>query len=283
MIKKYNLPKIPIPEFHGDPLDWAPFWEPFTTAVDSNTTLSEADKLTYLRAAIKPWEAIEIVSASTAKYNGYSTIVGLLKKRYEKRRLVHRLHVKALTQHQAKTNSYEEISKLHVTWKKHLAGLHDSGQYEVGAVLTSIAVSNLNHGLYDKWLTFTQERKEIPDIEVFLDFLEERMDTTAPSTPSSKQHSHQHKRPRAMVHSTSVDKTCGFCKVESHPLYLCSAFKGLSLDQRNDSSESLKLCHNCLSAGHYTKSCKSPHRYKKCNRLHHSLLHDESRAQANSL
>ncbi len=61
-------------------------------------------------------EAIEIVSASTAKYNGYSTIVALLKKRYEKRRLVHRLHVKALTQHQAKTNSYEEISKLHVTW-----------------------------------------------------------------------------------------------------------------------------------------------------------------------
>ncbi len=48
----------------------------------------------------------------------------------------------------------------------------------------------------------------LPDIEVFLDFLEERMDMTAPSTPSSKQHSHQHKRPQAMVHSTSVDKTC---------------------------------------------------------------------------
>ncbi len=147
VVKKYNLPKIPIPEFHGDPLDWASLWEQFTTAVDSNTTLSEADKLTYLRAAIKGKEAIEIVSASTAKYNDYSTIVGLLKKRYEKRRLVHRLHVKALTQHQAKTNSYEEISKLHVTWKKHLAGLHDSGQYEVGAVLTSIAVSNLIHEL----------------------------------------------------------------------------------------------------------------------------------------
>lgn len=57
VVKKYNLPKIPIPEFHGDPLDWAPFWERFTTVVDSNTTLSEADKLTYLRAAIKGKES----------------------------------------------------------------------------------------------------------------------------------------------------------------------------------------------------------------------------------
>ena len=52
-----------------------------------------------------------------------------------------------------------------------------------------MAITNLNCELYDKWLTFTKEKKEVPDIEVFLDFLEERMDTTAQSTPSSKQHS----------------------------------------------------------------------------------------------
>ncbi len=57
-------------------------------------TLSDSDKLTYLRAAMKDKDAVDIVSASTGKYSTYTTLVELTKKRYDKARLVHRLHVK---------------------------------------------------------------------------------------------------------------------------------------------------------------------------------------------
>jgi len=84
------------------------------SAIDSNDSLTESDKLTYLSAAIKGKEAAEIVSSSSTKYSGYSTIIDLLKRCYDKRRLVHKLHVKAFVLHQIKNSSYEEICKLHV-------------------------------------------------------------------------------------------------------------------------------------------------------------------------
>ena len=49
----YHLPKIELPKFYGDPLNWASFWQSFEASVHTNKSLREEDKLTYLRAAIK--------------------------------------------------------------------------------------------------------------------------------------------------------------------------------------------------------------------------------------
>ena len=37
-----------------------------------------------------------------------------------------------------------------------------------------------------------------------------------------------------------------------------------------------RLCANCLSAGHFKSQCKSLHRWKMCQRPHHTLLHLDS-------
>ena len=47
-----QLPKLHLPTFNGDLMEWAPFWSQFRTAVDSNSELSEEHKLAYLRDAI---------------------------------------------------------------------------------------------------------------------------------------------------------------------------------------------------------------------------------------
>ena len=51
--KTMQLPKLHLPTFGGDLIDWAPFWAQFRTTVDLNPELSSEHKLAYLRDAIK--------------------------------------------------------------------------------------------------------------------------------------------------------------------------------------------------------------------------------------
>ena len=47
-----RFPKLSIPTFTGDPLNWQSFWDCFDSAVNSNPTLSNVQKLSYLRAQL---------------------------------------------------------------------------------------------------------------------------------------------------------------------------------------------------------------------------------------
>ena len=47
-----ELPRISIPTFDGDVLNWAVFWEQFETTIHSNEKLHDAQKLAYLRDAV---------------------------------------------------------------------------------------------------------------------------------------------------------------------------------------------------------------------------------------
>ena len=48
-----RLPKLSIPTFTEDPLNWQSFWDCFDSAVNSNPTLSNVQKLSYLRAQLQ--------------------------------------------------------------------------------------------------------------------------------------------------------------------------------------------------------------------------------------
>ena len=50
--KAVQLPKIAPPHFNGDLMTWSTFWSHFRAAVDSNTDLTNLNKLAYLRDAI---------------------------------------------------------------------------------------------------------------------------------------------------------------------------------------------------------------------------------------
>ena len=49
----------------------------------------------------------------------------------------------------------------------------------------------------------------------------------------------------------------------------------MSHDEKMSTLKKHNLCINCLNSGHYVKNCKSSHKCKKCQRLHHTLLHSD--------
>ena len=67
------------------------------------------------------------------------------------------------------------------------------------------------------------------------------------------------------------------CKIDKHPLYVCSRFKSQPHDKMIAILRANDLCMNCLKSGHYVKQCKSLHRCQKCQKPHHTLLHVENK------
>lgn len=55
--KGVKLPKLDVPTFNGNILNWRSFWEQFSVSVHSRTALSDAEKLVYLRHAVKDGSA----------------------------------------------------------------------------------------------------------------------------------------------------------------------------------------------------------------------------------
>jgi len=48
-----HLPKLEIPVFAGEPLDWQPFWDCFSAAIDTNPSLTGVQKLSSLWAQLR--------------------------------------------------------------------------------------------------------------------------------------------------------------------------------------------------------------------------------------
>ena len=48
-----RLPRLDLPTFSGNALEWQPFWDRFNAAVNSNPTISDIQKLNYLRSQLR--------------------------------------------------------------------------------------------------------------------------------------------------------------------------------------------------------------------------------------
>ena len=48
----HKLPKLDLPKFEGNVLEWESFWDSFDSAIHSNNTLSEVQKFNYLKSLL---------------------------------------------------------------------------------------------------------------------------------------------------------------------------------------------------------------------------------------
>ena len=48
-----KLPKIDVPTFDGNILNWQTFWEQFSIAIHERSSLSDTEKLVYLHHSLK--------------------------------------------------------------------------------------------------------------------------------------------------------------------------------------------------------------------------------------
>ena len=271
MMAGVNLPRIEVPKFDGNILNWRPFWEQFRAAVHDKTYLGNIDKLTYLQDAIKGGPAMYVIRGLTQTAESYDEAVKCLHERYNRPRFTHHEHVRSFLQAPAmKASNGKELRKLHDTCKQHLRAIQLADQFDLESFLTIAMELKLDEKTRLEWMKHSNDSMKTPPYTDLLKFLDVQAQHFESAMSERKS---QTTSQRSFAATFDREEACVACKKGNHPLAACTKFQGLPQEERWDIIKKASLCKNCLKPGHVASNCFKPPLCKKCNRYHHTLLH----------
>ena len=122
-----RLPKLSIPTFSGDPLTWQSFCYCFDSAVNSNGSLTNVQKLSYLRAQLQA-DAFKVVAGFPLTNTNYTESVTLLKSRFGQPHKLIAAHMQALLHQSKPTNTLSSLQSFHDSVEGHVRSLTSLGK-----------------------------------------------------------------------------------------------------------------------------------------------------------
>ena len=282
-----KLPKLDVPTFNGDILKWVTFWEQFTVSVHDRPHLSKAEKLAYLRHSLKDGAAKGIIEGLSKSGDQYDEAIKCLRDRFNRPKLIHEAHVQRIIEiPPLKEGNGKELRSLHDTAQQHIRALKCMGHEPSKTFLTSLLQLKLDQTTRFEWQKHNQSEADVALYTDLLEFINLRAQATETLTPDQVQPKRIHKgdflcrnrpQPFHASHAAGASTSCVACKADKHPLYMCPTFKDMPRDGKVSVVRSNDLCLNCFKPGHFAKQCASTHKCKRCQKAHHTLLHDDSR------
>jgi len=274
-----KLPKLTLPTFNGDVIEWHEFIEAFTLVVDQNP-MNDFEKLQYLKSSLKG-EAADILSGLPLTKNNYSVAVELLKNRYGSKKRVLRMHIRSLLSLQTPNiKSAPSLRSFVDNVNKHVRGLESleiaSDSYDI--ILCEILLSKMPVEIKHEWAKNDDENQTLKELVNLVEKEAKHRDllaTTDFDKPMIQHHSTSTPQKRPLLNRSLLIKSnfpCSFCKSIEHLTYCCPEFTQKSPKERHMMVKSRKLCFNCLR-NHSSKFCQSKSRCKVCQGFHNSLLH----------
>lgn len=90
-----HLPKLNLPTLSGKYDEWVPFFDSLNSIIHSNLSLSNIQKLQYLKASLTA-DASNVISSLEISDLNYKVAWNLLKERYDNKRVIIHTHIKAI-------------------------------------------------------------------------------------------------------------------------------------------------------------------------------------------
>ena len=90
-----NLPKVNLPFFDGNPLNWQSYWDQFQASVDLKTSIQKVVKFNYLKSSLKE-TVLKCISGLSLTNENYDEAVKILKERYANPQMLISSHMEAL-------------------------------------------------------------------------------------------------------------------------------------------------------------------------------------------
>ncbi|KAJ8981434.1 hypothetical protein NQ317_015636, partial [Molorchus minor] len=279
---KVKLPTIKLPTFNGCYDRWLEFRDSFVALVDSNDSISEIQKFYYLRSSLEA-EAAHLVASIEVSASNYAIAWGLLKDRFENKKLLVHNYVKTFFDAPVMAReSHSELRKLYDTFTKSLRSLKTLGQPTDNwdTLIIHMLTSKFDNVTRRDWESYKLQ-DELPTMQDINAFLKNKCDILEKlelnkSEKCNKQVSKFDNKQRLTSHVSMNDKfSCYYCKAD-HAIYHCDNFLKLDVNSRFKEINKRKLCHNCLHPGHAAHQCKRSG-CRKCKRKHNSVLHHDTR------
>ena len=77
----YRLPKISLPYFSGDILQWQSFWDSYESTIHSSVNLTDVQKFTYLKSQLEG-SAASVIEGFAMTNANYARAIDLLQERF---------------------------------------------------------------------------------------------------------------------------------------------------------------------------------------------------------
>lgn len=285
-----TLPKIQLPTFSGRYEDW-PTYQDLFTALVHNTSLSNVQKLHYLKSSVAG-EAEMLLRHIQITDSNYTQAWQILKGRFDnKKMIVNSLLERLFGQKKVSNQSSSQIKALLDTTTECLHSLNNlkilTDSWD--PVVVFLVAQKLDTESLKDWEEYAHKESsyEISKWDEMRRFLESKFRTLeliAPSSTSSRDKPLTHKTFHATTDEYENDicqtahakvssrMTCMFCKGEHH-IFACKDFAKQTVEQRQGFVRNNNLCFNCLIPNHNVYRCKQRTTCRICGRRHHSLLH----------
>lgn len=285
-----KLPKIGLPSFEGSYHTWMSFKNRFTKLIHEKTSLSNVEKLEYLKSCVKG-EAEKAIQRFQITDQNYTAAWERLNAKYDNMRILQDTQIETIIDRcEIKQESAKEIRELIDVVQESLESLANLGVATDSwdPMLVVLVKRKLPFKTREEWEK-QLEPESVPKYAELSAFLERRFRTVeslklvggATSETSAK----VQKLYGSKFNSSQTSNTrakCSACNNSFHSLMVCEVFKSMSMSNRWAFANAKKLCRNCLATGHLIKDCRSSGRCFKCKRSHHTLLHRDDSDQTSA-
>ncbi|XP_011696369.1 PREDICTED: uncharacterized protein LOC105455029 [Wasmannia auropunctata] len=275
-----TLPRIQLPSFSGKFEEWPAFKDLFLSIIHGSSSLSEVEKLHYLRTCLKG-EADQLVRNVPSTTENYERVWTMLTDHYENKRLLVRACFSAFTAlPKMKGESVTELRRLFHGMLQTIGSLEGIGRpiTNCSDLFVHLIVEMLDPRSRQEWETNIGGTSGPPSCDELKEFLESRLRTLEALHPSGNDSSEKTGNPAPRTaRSHFAQKTfrptkCSLCQ-KKHYILTCPEFQGKSAQQQRDYAEANNLCLNCFGK-HKLSTCPSRKSCAACKQRHHSSIHD---------
>ena len=279
-----KLPKLQLPTFSGDKMEWQSFYDIFCTAVIKNPNLSEVQKFVYLHSCLKG-SAKAIIAGMNLVDSNFAIAVDILRERFGSPRNAIKDHLHTLQEGSSLSENVEQMRHyldqliFHTRSLKRLGGDCDSYERVVLSVIMSKLTKNVQLSMCSRFghvIETMENFLEAFEIEIKLrESVEEQFSPSKHPDKSKANEMRNEKYGTAIALTSSergsienVKKKCIFCAGE-HKSSWCDKVK--FLEDRLEFIKKEKLCFLCLKKNHSSKDCKFRQSCKRCSsrKTHH--------------
>lgn len=266
-----RLPKLNIPIFEGEYMEFKSFYDLFTSSIHNNLSLTAAQKFQYLKGLLKG-EPFMLVKHLNVSDSNYEEALNKLRERYDKPSIVVDSLIKTFF-NIPKVSRQQDLRKLSNVADEVIRGLRAQGAKaeERDPWLIHILLQKIDRDAHQAWAEHTN-KVEFPSVENFISFINSRCDALERLPYLQKVEGNLPKSKVGKSYAGTMQKCCPSCH-ENHHLSYCDNFLKLPVPQRREFIKLKRLCFNCLRPGHNSQGCTSTNKCQFCGLPHHSSIH----------
>ena len=277
-----KLPKLQLPRFNGDIVNFFSFWESFNAAVHENTNIPTITKFIYLKSYLDGQAARAIEGLPMTEAN-YESALQILQDRFGKKQKIISKHMDELLQLPVCQNDKPaQLRHVDDTINVHVRGLQSLGisSDQYGSLLIPVIMSRVpkdislqiaRHTSKEIWsiselLTIIKNEVEAREMRDYVHIADNKTPTT---TTKCRTTVNMGTTAVFVAKNTSKNILCYFC---SGNHYTSECKNVVDVKKRKERLLQDGRCFCCLRTGHVVKPCPNGKFCSVCKGKHHSSI-----------